>query len=295
MAVTDLAAVTNQVQKFWSPLFSKELRKNSLLPSLVNKDYQGEIKNGGDTVYVSQINAPAGENLDVGTNADTFNPEQLSTSRISVVANKRAVASFEIQDLAQLQSQLESQDSEIRMALMYAVEQKINAYLYSLVNPSSSSPDHLINSVTDFNAAQLSANRMLAAQAKWERSKGWYILADPSYYSDMLNAQTLTSRDYTGQDDVPVIAGQIVNKRFGFNILEDNSLAVDQAVTFHPDFCHLVMQKEPSFKLSDLHSQKKFGYLLSVDVIYGAALGNSGNKKHILTTASASASSVVMA
>lgn len=41
MAVTDLAAITNQIQKVWSPLFTKELREQLLLGSLVNKDYQG--------------------------------------------------------------------------------------------------------------------------------------------------------------------------------------------------------------------------------------------------------------
>jgi hypothetical protein len=43
----------------------------------------------------------------------------------------------------------------------------------------------------------------------------------------------------------------------------------------------LCMQKQSTFKLSDLHSQKKFGYLLSVDMILGAKLGIDGNKKVI--------------
>jgi len=214
--VTDLASVSNQVQKFWSPLFMPELRKQSLLPSLINKDYQGEIKQGGDTVYVSQIVAPSGQLLTVGTNADSFDTEALTTNRIGISANQRAVASFEFTDLAMLQSQIGSEDSEIRNALMYAVQQKINAYCYSLVSPSTASPDHLDNSVTDCNAAQVSSMRMRAAQAHWLKTKGWWLLADPSYNSDMLNAQTLTSRDYTGQDDVPIIGGQIANKRFGF-------------------------------------------------------------------------------
>lgn len=284
MAVTDLAAVTNQIQKFWSPLFMPELRKASLLPSLVNKDYQGEIKQGGDTVYVSQIVAPTGQNLTVGTDADSFDSEALSTNRISVVANRRAVAAFEIQDLAELQSQLEAKQSEIRDALIYAVNQQMNKYLMSLAIPSTSSPDHLLGSVSACDAAHVAAVRLLAAQARWSKAKGWYGLLDPSYYSDVLNASTLASKDYVG-DETPTVGGQIVNKRFGFNLLEDDSLAVDQALWFSPDFMHLVTQREPTFKVSDLHAQKKFGYLVSVDVIYGAALGIAGNKKCILSSA----------
>lgn len=280
MAVTDLAAVTNQIQKVWSPLFTKELRESLLLGSLVNKDYEGEIKKLNDTVYVSQINAPTGQLKTVGVDADTFESESLSTTRISIEANKRAVASFEVQDLVEIQSQIGQQGSELRNSLMYAIEKQINDYLYTLVSPSTSAPDHLISGVTDFNAAQLAAVRTLAAQAKWMKNKPWYLLADPVYYGDLLNATTLTSGDY-GASDAPVISGQMAMQRFGFNIFEDNSRSTDQCIAFHPDFMHLVMQTEAQFKISDLHSQKKFGYLLSVDLIFGAKLGIAGDKKHI--------------
>lgn len=294
MAVTDLASVANQIQKFWSPMFMKELREQLLLGALVNKDYAGEIKQQGDTVYVSQINAPTGQLLTVGTNADSFQSEEVSMTRISIQANKRAVAAFEIQDLANLQSQLEAQDSELRQSLLFAINKQINSYLYSLVAPSTSAPDHSIAAVTDMNASQINANRKLAAQAKWGREKGWYLLVDPSYMSDILNAATLTSSDY-GAADAPIIGGQVAMKRFGFNIFEDNSDGIltlspaaagaDCALAFHPDFLHLVMQTQPTFQLSSLHAQKKFGYVLSVDMVFGAGLGVNGSKKHILNYA----------
>lgn len=287
MSSTLLSDVTNQVEKFWSPLFTKELRQSLLLGSLVSKDYNGQIKNLGDTVYVSQINSPVGELRTAGTDAESFNSETMSTTRVAIQANKRAVASFEIEDLVMLQSQIGAQDSEIRASLMYAVEKQINDYLKTLVAPSTSAPDHLINSVTDLNAAQLSAVRLLAAQAKWAKEKGWYGLIDPSYYSDILNASTLTSSDYTG-GDAPIVAGQVANKRFGFNLFEDNSLNTDRALFFHPDFMHMVMQQEARFKISDLHSNGKFMFRISVDVIFGAALGISGANKHIVVSSHAS-------
>ena len=287
MSSTLLSDVTNQVEKFWSPIFMKELRQSLLLGSLVSKDYNGQIKNLGDTVYVSQINSPVGELRTAGTDAESFNSETMSTTRVAIQANKRAVASFEIEDLVMLQSQIGAQDSEIRASLMYAVEKQINDYLKTLVAPSTSAPDHLINSVTDLNAAQLSAVRLLAAQAKWAKEKGWYGLIDPSYYSDILNASTLTSSDYTG-GDAPIVAGQVANKRFGFNLFEDNSLNTDRALFCHPDFMHLVLQQEARFKISDLHSNGKFMFRISVDVIFGAALGISGANKHIVVSSHAS-------
>lgn len=295
MAASNLATVTNQIQKFWSPLFMQELRAAIILPGLVNKDYEGEIKQGGDTVYVSQINAPAGENRSTTSDGDAFASEQLSLSRISVVANQRAIAAYEFSDLVTLQSQIGQKDSEIRAALTYAVGKKINDYLYSLVAPSASAPDHLINSTAAFNAAALRDVRKRAAIAKWLKNKPWYCLLDPAYYSDLMDATTMVSSDFAGAaGDAPLIGGEIVAKRYGFNIIEDNGLATSQGVAFHPDFLHLVMQPQIQYKVSDLHSNKKFGYVISADIIYGAGLGIAGANKHQLVCASASATSVVM-
>lgn len=290
MAISDLSSVSDQVQKFWAPLFMKEFREKLLLGSLVNKDYEGEIKKPGDTVKVSQINAPDGDLLTVGTDADSFNSEQISTLQVEVKADKRAVASYEFTDLVMLQSQLEAQDSELRQSLMYAVMKQVNNYLYSLVAPSTATPDLVLDSVTDMNSAQVSAIRKLAAQQKWNKDKGWWLLADPSYYSDILDDTTLASSDY-GAVDAPVIGGTVARQRFGFNIMEDDSDGIlqlspglageDCALAFHPDFLLFVMQTEPTVKISDLHSQKKFGFVMSVDMVFGAKLGINGNVKHI--------------
>lgn len=294
MSVTDLSAVTNQIQKFWSPTFMPELKAGAKLPALVNRDYDGEIKEQGDTVYVSQLVIPDAQERTVGTDADVFESSALATNRIAIQANKRIVVAVEIADLAKLQSQLMSKDSEIRSGLVQSAMRKLNASLYAKVAPSTSSPDHLINSVTDFNGTQAGNARMRAAQAKWLKNKGWYGALDPSYANDFMNVTQLTSKDYVDGESV-VVGGDVAVKRFGINWFEDDALATDQAVIFHPDFLHLVMQTQPTFKLSDLHAQKKFGYLLSVDFVYGALLGHDGSKLHQLVNASASASSVVMA
>ena len=279
MAVTGINEVQDNVQKYWSPLFTKELRESLLLGSLVNKQYEGAIAKGGDSVYVTQINAPEGQLLTVGTNADTFDSTQVSSTRIQITADKRAVASYEFDDIASLQSQIDMDNSDVRESLKFALAKTINDYLFSLVDPSTSAPDHLVSGVTDMNAAQLAAIRLLAAKAKWGMGN-WYGLVDPSYYSDILDDTTLSS-NYYGATDNPMIGGQVSLPRMGFKILEDNSRSTDYGLFFHPDFLHMVTQSQVQVKISDLHAQKRFGYLLSVDMIFGAKLGINGDVKHI--------------
>lgn len=286
MSTSPLSSVQDQVQKYWSPLYTKEFRASLLLGGLVNKDYQGQIGKGFNTVRVSQVNAPTGQLLTVGTDADSFNSDLISTSYVDIVADKRAVASYTFTDLVDLQSQLANDNPEVRAALTFALNNQVNTYLYSLIAASTSSPDHNTASVTDFNASQLSAARLLAATAKWP-AEGRFCLVDPSYMADLLNSATLTSADYVGPN-LLTVAGQTSFKRFGFDILEDNNMksvagaaVVDHALLFHKDFMHMVMQPEVQIKISDLHPLGQFGVKLSVDVIFGAKLGISGASKHI--------------
>lgn len=294
MAVTDLGVVQDQIQKFWAPLFMDELRANLPAAAILNKEYSGQIKDLGDEVTVSQIDAPEGQLKTVGTDADTFDSDLMSVREVKVKADKRAVASFEIADLAMLQSQIGAQDSSIRAALEYAVAKKINAHIHATVAPSTSAPDHLLNSTSSMDASVLASVRKLAGQAKWQKDGKWYGLLDPKYYSDLLNASTLASSDYV-QGDMPVVAGDIGTKRFGFQLLEDNSMGVNNAgvgLFLHPDAMLMVMQQQPRFKVSDLHPMKKFGFLISVDVVFGLKLSVDGAKKHIVVTAASSGNDI---
>lgn len=279
MSKTDLVQVADQIQKFWAPIFRDELKEATLLPGLVNKEYQGSIKKSGDTVRVSQILRPTATRKTIGQGSDVFETTKLQTQYIDIKVDQRVSVAYEFEDLVEVQSQIGEQDSKVRQSLMEALEIEMNNFLYGFSAPSSSTPDHVLTGVSDFNAAQLVAMRVLAGQAKWPKSEGWYSLVDPSYYGDLLKSQTLISSDYA-PGEAPVIAGQVASKRYGFNILEDDSRANQKGLAFHPDYLHLVMGS-PEIKISDLHSNKQYGYVMSVNVLCGAKLGIDGDIRHM--------------
>lgn len=287
MSLTDLAQVEDQIQKFWSPLFQPELREETILPSLVNRKYTGEIKQKGDTVKVSMVQKAVGELLDIPAGeADVFHPEKMVTVQVEIPADKRAVASFKIAELVEIQSQIGDKNSDIRSALMQGVMEQINDYLYSLSSPSTAAPDHVFNSVASLAATDLSQARRLAGKSKWNKKNPWWALLDSDYYGDLLDEQTIISSDFNGGEQV-TIAGEIVNKRYGFNIVEDNSRDVPQGLFFEPDYLYLVTQTEPTFKISDLHSNEEFAFLISLNTIFGAIIGIEGDVKHITFEAAA--------
>jgi hypothetical protein len=277
--LTNLAQVQDQIQTFWSPRFTKELRESLMLGGLVSKEYDGEIKQAGDTVRVSQVQAPTGELLDVGVNADSFNSDQLTMVKVDIKADKRAVASYKFADLVELQSLIDRNNPDVMDALRFALMKQINDYLYSLVSPSASAPDHIINSISTFDATTLATLRKNAGNAKWPQDNNWYLLLNPDYYVDILAVTALTSTDF-GSNDTPVIAGQIALPRYGFKILEDNSRTSKYGLAFHPSFMNFVSQTNVSIKISDRHPLGEFGYIMSVDMVFGAKLAYDGNVRH---------------
>jgi len=283
MANTDLDNVTSAIQTFWAPMFMDELRQTNLLFNLVNREYTGDLREMGNSVVVNQINAPTGQRLTIdGAGVGrTFTPETMSLSSVTITADQRLVASYDFHDLVAIQTMIDpvgSRATEVRQAMVQAISNQLNTYLYSLSAPTTTIP-----SIATMTAATVALARETAAIAKWSYNKPWYGLLAPQYYSDLLVDTTFTSADFVG-NDAPVISGQIGLKRYGFSIFEDNTQtagATAGGLFFHPDYLYMVSQYEPRFKISDKHSQNEFAFVMSVDWVIGAKLGIQGAGRHI--------------
>ncbi len=274
-----LAQVQDQITTHWSPIFTQRLKEVLLLGGLVNKDYEGEIRQG-NTVRVSQVNALTAELRTVGVDASTFGTSSFSTSKVDLVVDKRAVCGLEVEDLVELQSQIAKQ--QVQDEMIFAVAKQINDYLYSLCSPSTSNPDHVIGSTSSLALDELALARRLASEALWPDDGQRYGLISPQYWETILKNTTLSSGDYV--EDSPVINGQKARRLLGWNLYEDNSRTGKLATFLHPNFMLFAQQQALNMKVSDLHGNKQFGYVMSVDTIFGAKLGINGNVKHIQFT-----------
>lgn len=294
-SATLLAQVQKQIQMYWSYLFMDQLHARLLLPSLVNKQYSGEIKPGGNTVRVTQFHTPKSEILQISTDpslhqAFRFQATPLQTSNVDVVADKRIVASFKIEDLVDLQSQIGQADSELTKVMFRSVNEQLNEFLYGYVNPEASSPDCIINSTSAFTSDILKQVRVLAGKLKWSIDDQLFGLMTSDYWGDFITDTKLANTEYHA-DDV-IIQGKGFRKRMGFFCTEDNSIPTSLygdkfALFFEPSWLLSVMQKAPTVKISDLHPNQEFGYVVSLDMIVGAKLGIDGGLRHIVVTSKA--------
>jgi len=284
MSKTDLVALADQVSTQWSPLLMQELRENYPLPGIVSKAYQGEIK-AGQTVKVSQINAPSSTLKTIGTDADSYTANVMSTSSVDLVINKRAVSAYKFDDLTDIMTILSpSSNPQVREALMHDIGNQINDYLYSLIVPSTSAPDHLLGSTAAMSDTVMANMRELASAAKWPKNETMYHLMGVNYWSDFLADNDLQSNVF-GFQDAARINGQAVQNRYGFANIEDNSAPlVTSSIALVPSAILYAQAYEPRFIISSLHPSGEFGYSMSVDIPFGATLSIDGDVKCIKVT-----------
>lgn len=284
MGASMLADFADQIQTFWADLFVPEWLPRTVLPSVVSTDYEGEIRVQGDTVKVSAIRTPEGSIKTIGVPGyENYSPEKLETAQIQIKADTIIEASVKIDNLAMLQSQIAAQESNIRSALMNSMTQNMNKFLYGKLLAAATDQ----TSVTDFNHARLLVARKFAADNSWPDNEG-FLLLDSSYMNDLLATGVLTSSDYVS--DMPIMQGRQVYRRHGLSIVEDNTpamsllspteAAADLGLLIHPSALYLVMQMQPTFKLSDLHASEKRGFLLTAELVCGADKGIDPLTKH---------------
>jgi hypothetical protein len=245
------------IPTIWSKNIYQELRNSLMFADVFNRDYEGELT-FGDTININTIIAPDGEILT--DDKQTFSSEQMQVTQTSIVVNKRANASFEFTSMAQLQ------------ALTYAIRKKMEEDMISILIPSASAPDHQIapTAPSDLAAVDIAAIRTLMSKALLPKTNRFLFL-DPQYYGDLIQKQTIASRDYVPAGS-PTSTGLISEPLYGFNIAEHDLLANDVGYAIHRTAAALVMQQDVRIQIAPLLSQKKHGFMLVADMIYGIKL-----------------------
>lgn len=123
-------ALTNFIQNIWSSTLLDETRKHSVGVNNCNRDYEGEIKSAGDTLYINgiaSINTFAyDKNTDFEDSAQTL--ESLTTKL--EITQARAF-NFLVDDIDRIQSTPKLMKQVIRQAAA-ALADRADRYIYGL-------------------------------------------------------------------------------------------------------------------------------------------------------------------
>ncbi|MDD3325379.1 MAG: hypothetical protein PHN38_09705 [Sulfurospirillaceae bacterium] len=100
------------VPQIWSAKLNASLDKSCVMIQCVNKNYEGEIKNAGDTV---NIIVPGDVTVSTLT-GDALSYSELAPSNKQLLIDQRKLFAFKINDVAAAQSNLDIMDSHLEKA-----------------------------------------------------------------------------------------------------------------------------------------------------------------------------------
>nr|DAM75209.1 MAG TPA: Major capsid protein [Caudoviricetes sp.] len=123
-------AVTTFIPELWSARLLYALEKAHVATNLVNRNYEGEIRNYGDTVHINTIGAITVKNYTKNTDIDA--PETLSTTDQTLEIDQQKYFNFQVDDVDRVQAAGELVDVAMGRAA-YALADVSDAYLLGVI------------------------------------------------------------------------------------------------------------------------------------------------------------------
>lgn len=273
--MTSGGEMTAIVPEVWSAQLFEVLKASLPFIDSVAKDYEGEIRDLGDTVNISQV-PEFSEGSELAENAQA-DAESVTILNYQLVINKRIVKDFMVTRRAQLQS-IDIMD-KLRDHAAYAIMKKMQSLIISTINPSTSAPDHTIayDSGTTLALADiLEAKELLDEQDVPESMRKGVL--DVPQYNDLFNISGFTSRDFIPAGS-PLSEGAINTPVLGFDIKVTSALS-NVCYFFHPSMIQMAVQDNLAVNVYDKGVDGLRASRVNTDLLFGLKSmdeGSNGN------------------
>lgn len=171
-------AITTFIPKLWASRLEYALDKAHVATQFVNRNYEGEIKNQGDTVHINFIGAITID--DYTKNADMNDPEELATTQKNLVISQSKYFNFQVDDVDRVQAAGELIDTAMGRAA-YGLSDASDAYLFGVMSAGAGSTvTKTTNAYADAVEMQMALNKANVPMT------GRKMAVTPEYYAELL-------------------------------------------------------------------------------------------------------------
>ena len=216
-------AITNFIPEVWSAQLLSSLKKSLVYagPSVVNRDYEGEIRDSGDTVRITSISRPT-----IGTyakNSTTITPENLTDAQRSLLIDQAKYFAFEVDDIDMRQARDGGRlMAEAAQEAAYGLADVADQYVASLYTGVDAGNALGTVSVT---TADIAVTQLVALKVKLDNASvpqaGRFVVVPPWYHGLLLRDDRFVRVDASGTSEA-LRNGQ-VGRAFGFDVLLSNN------------------------------------------------------------------------
>ena len=217
-------AVTTFIPELWNARLLYALENAHVATNLVNRDYEGEIANQGDTVHINSIGAVNVK--DYTKNTNIADPEVLTTSDQTLVIDQAKYFNFQVDDVDRVQAAGNLIDTAMGRAA-YSLADISDAFLLKTIANGVASGNK-IGAKADLvalTAANVYEN-IVKLRTKLDKAnvptQGRSLVVPPEVYALLLNDTTHFSlaMDATKND---VVINGLVGRIAGFDVYMSNN------------------------------------------------------------------------
>lgn len=281
-------SITNFRPEIWSANLLVALRKELGYGAFINRDYEGEISEAGDTVRITSIGRPSIQNY--VPNSTVITPEQVNDSQRTLVVDQSKFYAFAVDDIDARQAKGNVIPQSMNEAA-YGVADVIDQYIasfYTGIQTANQLGSITVNSATtptDVYDKVLVPLRTKLVKANVP-SAGRSIAVTPEMYGCLLRDARFVRANESGTTEG--LRSGVVGRAAGFDIIETNNApnttasefailaGVNSSITF----------AEQVNKIEAYRPQSSFADAVKGLVLYGAKLVRPDSLASALVTVS---------
>lgn len=209
------------IPEIWSGLMLSSLKKSLVFagPAVTNRNYEGEIRNQGDTVRVRSVSRPTISTYNKGVT--TITPEQLTDAQRALTIDQSKYFAFEVDDIDAAQSPGGELDEGL-MEAVYGLRDVADQFVAAKYSEAQAANQIGTVSVTSADLAytQLRKLKVVLDEADVP-DEGRYVVVPPWYHGLLLENSKFVDASAYGSTR-PIINGE-VGEALGFRVLKSNN------------------------------------------------------------------------
>lgn len=206
--------------EIWSAVLLKAKERKLVFaqPSVVNRDYEGDISQMGDVVHISSIGDPT---VSAYTAGATINYEDLQDAGQTMPIDQAQHFAFKVDDIDKRQARGEVMGEAMRRAA-YKLAQTVDSYVAGLYTGVASANAIASRAVT---TGDLAYTGLVDLRTKLTEAdvpdEGRYVVVPAWYYGLLLLNDKFVRADASGTTDG--LRNGMVGRAAGFDVYESNA------------------------------------------------------------------------
>lgn len=211
-------AITNFIPEVWSASILEALRAKLVFPSLCNRDYEGDIREAGDTVHITGYDDVTVKKYTRGTNITVDAVTDANKGTLTI--DQSDYFAFKVNDLDKVQAKADL-TGNFTNSTAYNMALNVEKYISGLMDKAATAPAKTISVTTPSDAylAVVEARKQLDKQNV--PTEGRWIVVSPDFYALLLQDSRFIEGTEAGHN---TLLNGVVGSVSGFTVVESNNV-----------------------------------------------------------------------